>query len=260
VLSLAGCRSEERAPAPSASVSAAGSDFTTRAREQHLQEELSRASSRWQSQPRVGDCAAALKQKADLALCQAAESALAVLGQEPAPTAERALTGLSPAALALARLTERVRYLSLAELAQRRLEEDAGAAPAPSASAPTKSAMAGVLRSGQASAHHEHHEQHAVQLSAGPLSQILDSTLRLERDVIRNLGAYLEYGPLPVRRSAFDSVKHLHEEHPRWPALDHLLHDAAALEPDRDLKRDLRALSGSGLPSDRYPDQSAGTK
>lgn len=247
-------------------MSAAGSDFTTRAREQHLAEELARARARWQSKPSVGDCAATLKEKADLALCLAAEGALAAISQEPAPTPERALTLLSPAALALARLTERVRYLSLAELAQRRLEGDAGAAPArpPASSSPAAiaSALAALprARAGQASAHHEHHETHAVQLSDGPLSQLLDSTLRLERDVIRNLGGYLEYGPLPVRRSALASVKALHDEHPRWPALDHLLHDASALESDRELKRDLRALSGSGLPQDRYPDQSAATK
>jgi len=92
------------------------------------------------------------------------------------------------------------------------------------------------------------------------MSQLLDATIRLERDVIRNLGAYLEYGALPVRHAAFDTVKGLRNEHPRWPALDHLLRDAAVLESDADLKRSLRELSGSGLPPSRYPNQSAETK
>src|SRR6186997_3310972 len=37
-LALTSCRRDERAPAPSASVSAAGSDFTLQTRERHFQE------------------------------------------------------------------------------------------------------------------------------------------------------------------------------------------------------------------------------
>lgn len=258
-LSLASCRHEDRAPAPSASVSAAASDFTAQARERHLEDELSRANARWQTKPNLAVCAAALKEKADLALCQAAESSLAAITESAPSPPQQALTRLAAGALALARLAERVRYLSLAELAQRRVEGDAGAPPATSASSAVAGAKAALSRArkGRAS---DHHDQHAVQLSEGPMSQLLDATIRLERDVIRNLGAYLEYGALPVRHAAFDTVKGLRNEHPRWPALDHLLRDAAVLEADGDLKRSLRELSGSGLPPSRYPNQSAETK
>jgi len=258
VLSLASCRHEERAPAPSASASAAGSDFTARARAQHFQAELTRASTRFRTKPSLGDCAAALKEQADLALCQAAEAALVPLGSEPA-SSEDTLSRLASAALSLARLSERLRYLALAELARQRLEGDAGAAqaPSPSASASVTEALAAHARAHQGSAKQE---QHALELSDGPVARLLDSSIHLEHDVLRNLGAYLEYGPLPVRRAAFDTVKRLRAEHPKWAQLDHLLRDAAVLETDRDLKRDLAELSVSGLPERGRPAQSAATK
>ncbi len=229
-----------------------------------MEEELTRARARWQSESGLAGCATALKEKADLELCQAATGALAAIAAQSAATPELALTRLEPAALALARLSERVRYLSLAELAQRRVKGDASGAPA--ASAPTASAASAAAgapavvprpRNGPGSAHPE---QRALELGEGPVSQLTTVTIHLERDVIRNLGAYLEYGPLPVRRAAFDAVKRLRVQHPQWPLLDHLLGDAAVLESDGDLKRDLRELSASGLQRDGRHGQSAGTK
>ena len=267
LLSLASCRHEERAPAPSASASAAGSDFTERARAQHFQAELSRASTRFRTKQSLADCAAALKEKADLELCQAAEAALAplTLPVEPAST-EDTLTRLASGALTLARLSERLRYLALAELAQQRLEGDAGAAQAPS---PSAAASVSQALAAHAHAHAHAHdgqqgvakqEQRALKLSDSPVSRLLDSSIHLERDVLRNLGAYLEYGPLAVRRAAFATVERLRGEHPKWPLLDHLIRDAAVLEADRDLKRDLAELSASGLPERERPAQSAATK
>ncbi len=259
MLSLSSCRHEERAPAPSASASALGNDFTAHARERHFEQELARARARWQTAPGLADCTKALKEQADLQLCQEAASALSAITGEPAATPELSLTRLSPAALTLVRLSERVRYLSLAELAQRRVEGDAGVAPAASTSsaaagAPTKLSQP---RKGPGSAHAE---RRAVELRDGPVSQLTAVTIRLERDVIRNLGAYLEYGPLPVRRAAFDTVKRLQVTHPKWPSLEHLLQEAALLELDGDLKRDLRQLSAGSLPQGDRPAQSAGTK
>jgi len=84
--------------------------------------------------------------------------------------------------------------------------------------------------------------------------------VHLERDAVRNIGAYLEYAELPVRRSAFDTVKRLRNEHPQWPLLEHLLHEAALLESDPALKRDLQEFSASGLPRSREPGQSPDSK
>jgi hypothetical protein len=89
---------------------------------------------------------------------------------------------------------------------------------------------------------------------------LLAVTVRLERDVLRNLGAYLEYGPLPVRRTAFDTVKQLGAAHPRWPALDRLRREAYVLESDAELKRGLHELSPSSVPQGGGPNQSAETK
>ena len=125
VLALASCRREEHAPAPSASASAVRGDFAEHARERHFDEELARANSRWVAKPSVGDCSAALKEKSDLELCHAAETALAQVTGATAGTPEDRLTRLAPAALALARLSERLRYLSLEELGERRVARNA---------------------------------------------------------------------------------------------------------------------------------------
>jgi len=251
VLALASCRREEHAPAPSASVSAAGSKFSARAREQHFQEELARATTRWKAKPSLGDCSAALKEKPDLELCQAAESALAGVTSAADATPEASLSQLAPAALALARLSERLRYLSLQQLAELHVERDA--APAPSASAAT----AGSVARAHGHQHGSPAEQRAMELREGPIQRQLEVVMRLERDVLRNLGAYLEYAPLPTRQAAFATAKALRVQHPRWPALAHLLNEAAVLETDANLKRDLQQLSESGS---RPADQSAATK
>lgn len=194
-----------------------------------------------------------------MALCQAATSALRAVTAEPAATPELALARLAPGALALVRLTERVRYLSLAELADRRVERDAGVTPATSATG----AAVGATRAQPAPRKDQrgpHAEKRALELSEGPLSQLLPVTIRFERDLIRNIGAYLEYGPLPVRRAAFDTVKQLYATHPRWPALDHLLREAFVLETDAELKRALRESSPSSAPQGGRAGQSAETK
>lgn len=260
MLALASCRRDERAPAPSASVSAAGGDFAARERERHFQEELARANSRWQTKPSLGDCSAALKEKSDSELCQAAENALAQVTGAAAATPEAALTRLAPAALALARLSERLRYLSMQELAERHIAGDAGVAPAPPASGAVTGALTAAAHAHDRE-HAAHAEQRAVQLSEGPVARELELAIRLERDVIRNLGAYLEYGPLPVRRAAFSTSKALQAQHPRWPAHTRLLSEASVLESDAALKAELRELAATGVPQ-RAPAaaQSAETK
>jgi hypothetical protein len=204
-----------------------------------------------------------LKETADLLLCQTAIDALAAIAGKEAVTPERSIERLASGALSLARLSERVRYLSLAELAERQLEGDAGTRAAPSASAGAGEERATVLRR-RKTMHPEagsgHPEPHGLALRDGPISELLAVTLRSQRDAIRELGAYLEYGPLPIRRTAFAAVERLHAEHPKWPLLDHLLQEAALLESDGALKRDLQRLSERNLRRDGRPAQSAETK
>jgi hypothetical protein len=215
-----------------------------------LQEELARAQARWHAKPSLGDCAKALSEKADLELCQAAASALEEIAREATPTPELALTRLAPGALALVRLSQRLRYLSLAELAQRHV--DGGTQPAPSSSAASVASAiaASRLHQGKRAAHGE---QHALELGEGPVSQLMGRSIHLERDVIRNLGAYLEYGPLPLRRAAFETVKQLFSVHPEWPSLAQLVREAVVLESDADLRRRLRELPASGQPQGGAP-------
>ena len=197
---------------------------------------------RWQGKPVLGECAAALDEKADVELCQAASTALDQLGRAQGARDASALPVLAEGALALTRLSQRVRYLSLGELSARRPAGDGGAPHAPAAG----SALVPSLPRGKLAASHD--GQHAFELSDGPVVRLMSTTIHLERDAVRNLGAYLEYAELPVRRTAFETVKRLRNEHPQWPALDRLLREAALLEADPELKRELHEFAASGLP------------
>jgi hypothetical protein len=255
-LALCGCRRSEphQTPHASPSASASASAYSEGARASHFQTELTRARARWTSKPGLGDCSLALHEKEDLELCQAASSALTVLEQDPEAAAESALPALENSALSLARLTKRLRYLSLGELSKKRLAGDAGA-PTPPA-APSAHGPARGLPNRQP----EHGHRGIFELGDGPISQLMATSVRLERDAVRNLGAYLEYAELPVRRSAFSTVKRLHEQHPQWPLLTQLVREAALLEPDPDLKGQLTALSASGQPRGSHSDHSADSK
>jgi hypothetical protein len=258
----------------SASASASA-DFTENARTAHFVTEQKRASDRWQSKPNLDDCTVALHQDGDAALCHAAADALAAIERldSSLPT-ERILPVLADGALSLARLSERARYQSLAELGQKRVTGSASATPAASGSArapakpapakpaPAKPAPAKPAppRPLSSSALVPQQEQHALELTESPAGKFLPVVLRLERDALRNLGAYLEYAPLDARRAALVSVKQLRDTHPQWPLLDHLIREAALLETDPDQKRALRELAVSGLPRGKSPVQPTDSK
>jgi hypothetical protein len=255
-LALSGCRGEHHA-APSAATSAAASasGYARSARESHLESELKRARARWGGKPNLAECSAALHEKDDLELCQAASNALVELEKDPEAPAERALPALETAALSLARLVERARFLSLSELAKKRLSSDAGAPVPPAASTPGHAPWPRLAR-GKPELDHAG----PFAISDGPVSRLMSASVRLEHDAIRNLGAYLEYGELPLRRAAFATVKRLHEQHPRWPQLAQLLREATLLEDDASLKSELSALSASAQPSSSPASHSAGSK
>ncbi len=228
------------------------------ARGSHFTQELERAHQRWQSKPNLGDCKATLKEKADVELCIAAQGALDKLGAV-GDAADQALPTLAAAALALARFSERVRFLSLAELSQKRLLHDGGApgptpqtAPRPSPSAKWPNRALHDLK--------RPFDRESFELGDGPISKMMGTTVHAERDVVRALGAYLEYAELPVRRGALVTVKNLRDEHPQWPLLAHLLREASLLESDPDLKRELQELSASGLPRGAGPGHSPDSK
>jgi hypothetical protein len=255
-LALCGCRRSDPQPTPQGSPSASASAalYAEGARELHLQTELTRAQARWKSKPSLGDCSAALHEKEDLELCEAANSALTVLEQNRELVGESALPALENSALSLARLSKRLRFLSLGELSKKRLAGDAGA-PMPPASPSGHGPIRGLLSRQQ-----EHGHRGIFELGDGPISRLMGTSVRLEHDAVRNLGAYLEYAELPVRRTAFSTVKRLHEQHPEWPLLAQLLREATLLESDPELKAQLAALSASAQPSGPHPAHSADSK
>jgi hypothetical protein len=236
-------------------------DFAEKARAAHYVSELKRAADRWQSKPNLDDCTVVLHQDSDTALCHAAAAALAGIEQlDPSLPTERILPVLADGALSLARLSERARYQSLAEIGEKHVTGSASSAPATSGSkapaklAPPKPAPASPSSSSGLA---PQQEQHALELGDSPVGKFLPVVLRLERDALRNLGAYLEYAPLDVRRAALDTVKRLRDTHPQWALLDNLVREASLLESDPEQKRLLKELVGSGLPRGKIPAQSA---
>ena len=220
------------------------------ARAAHFASEKRRAAERWQAKPDLQNCTDILREKADSELCRnALSSALAVAAADPNAPPERLLPLLADSALAVARLSERARYQSLAEMGQSNLTGGAGARPVPP-SMPSAATSAGAA-SAKSFARMAPRGQPALKLAESPAGKFLPVVLRLERDTLRNLGAYLEYAPLPVRRMAFDTVKRLRDTHPQWPLLDHLIREAALLESDAELKGALHGLLESGLSGDR---------
>jgi hypothetical protein len=213
----------------------------------------------------LGNCAEILKEKSDAELCRAASSALTAQEQlDPSSPPEATLPVLADVSLALVRLFERARYLSLEDIGHARLEGDAGAlaratraehagaAAAPAASVPAQRvprALHSVLR-----------ERSTLKLTESPTTRLVQTVARLEREVLRNFGAYLEYASLSVRQSAYATARTLQSGHPHWPGLNHLLREASVLETDAALKQKLNALASQGLPQGKAPDQPTGSK
>jgi hypothetical protein len=234
-------------------------------RQARFEKELQRAHTRWQEKPDLANCADMLHEKADAELCRSASGALTAVEQlDPAAPPSTVLPVLASASLALVRLLDRARYLNFEDFGRRRLEADGGV-PAPSAgptpaARPMSSAPPNVAPLKMQHALHGLLRDRSV-LKAGdsPLSHLVETIGRLEYDVLRNLSAYLEYAELPVRQAAFDNVKELQTQHPRWPTLTHVLREAAVLETDGALKQNLNQLVSLGLARGR-PDQPTGSK
>jgi len=233
-LSLIACKHK---PPPAAAGSTAPANSAAEgARQERFLSELQRAQQVWREQPTLGQCAPIMKEAADQKLCADAEKAVTAVAAVPVNAKfEDALPVLGDGALALQRLLERARYLSLLELGRERLEGDAGA----------KSPLAPSASTGSAphSPQLHQHDRKNLKLVEGPLGRLAQNASRLERDVLRQFGAYLEYGPLPARQAAFERAKRVQEQHPQWPSLRRLLREATVLESDPDLKARLSAAA-----------------
>jgi hypothetical protein len=224
--------------------------------------ELQRAHTLWQARPDLAHCPDILHEKADVELCHAAATALDAVEQlDPAAAPDSALPVLANGSLALVRLLDRARYLNFEDFGRRQLEADGGAPAASGSVRPVAAAVPSASLPKTPQALHELLRQRQVlKLGNSPLAQLVESTARLEHDVLRNLSAYLEYAPLPARQAAFESVKQLQAQHPRWPTLSHVLREAAVLETDSALKQKLTALMNLGLARGPEPAQPTGSK
>jgi hypothetical protein len=258
-LDLLGCKHDHPAPNPGTRPAPADSVSET-IRQTRLDAELKHARERWAELPDLGNCALLLKENADLELCRAANAALAALEHsDPAASAETKMPVLGGASLALVRLLDRARFLVFDQMGKQRLERDGGAVEASHGGAGPVTGQAPVAH-GPSGTHALLSEHATLKMTDTPMIHLVENTARLERDALRNLGAYLEYAPLSLRRAAFDRMKQLQAEHPRWPTLNHQLREAAVLETDPDLKQNLNDLVSQMLPRGKRPDQPAGSK
>jgi hypothetical protein len=259
------CKRDHQTPAPVASAPSPLDSTSEAARQTRFDSELKRAQARWQEHPDLGNCAEILKEKADAELCRTASSALTALEQaSPTSPPEATLPLLADASLALVRLFERARYLSLEDIGHARLQGEAGAPTRAAASAhvgvPAAPSVSTPAQRLPRALHSVLRERSTLKLTESPTTRLVQSVARLEREVLRHFGAYLEYAPLPIRQSAYASAKTLQTEHPHWPGLNHLLREAAVLETDATLKQNLNELASLGLPQGKSPDQPTGSK
>jgi hypothetical protein len=261
---LGACKHEQTAPTPSASATTPSpvASVDESARQARFESELQRSRALWHDPPNLGNCAELLKEKADTELCTKAQSALtAVAALDAAAPPATVIDTLAAGALALTRLVERVRYLSLEDLSNVRVSGDAGPPATTGSSEPAPNAAAGLEpQTRQRALLRELRARRTLKLADSPHSRLLQDADRLEHEVLRHFAAYLEYAPLAVRRSAFERAKAMRAEHPSWSALGRVLREAALLETDRDLKRELEQLANLTLPRGTRPDQPTGSK
>lgn len=258
---LGACKHEQAAPTPSASAAPRpAASVDEGARKARFESELQRSRAFWHDAPNLGNCAELLKEKADTELCTKAQSALTAVAElDAAAPPATAIDALAVGALALVRLVERVRYLSLEDLSHVKVSGDAGppatadsSEPAPNAAAEPQARQRALLR--------ELRARRTLKLSDSPRARLLNDADRLEHEALRHFAAYLEYAPLPVRRAAFERAKALRAEHRSWSALGRVLREAAVLEADPALKQDLEELANLTLPRGAEHDQPTGSK
>jgi hypothetical protein len=210
-----------------------------------LQKELQRARERFSSKKELG-CQSVLSEPADLALCSAATAAVAQASSIADATATpEATRELAEAALTLERVLERVRFLGFGDVMRRRVEHaHDGAVPSatpPSAARPSAAPPTAAPPSGAASTVAPTRER-ALTLEQSPLMLEAQSLSLLEREALRALGAYLEYGTPAARDVALAECRRLADAHPKFPALAHELQEASVLESDPARKAALEEL------------------
>lgn len=240
----------DSAPAPSASVAA--STHAARPDPNADGRRLARAESSWRERWRsadVPDCAALLSETAERERCVAAVAAkerLRAALEQGTPTPQL-LPLIAETALSAQRATQVLRASGVAELFAAEPDRVHAAAsarvPSPSGSAAARSAAAPVASGKPA-------RSAVPAASAAPLvrrqqSAALDAITayaRVATLALRELGMYLELGPLPLRNTAFLELARLCDQEPHWAGLHALVDEATLVEPDPELKKKLVAL------------------
>jgi hypothetical protein len=211
---------------------------------------------RWSEQEELPACDPLLKDAAELELCKTAGVSLvslktAVAKGEPQNVLVKAAADL---ALATENASEKLRAASMAKMQAERKAMPAGSGvsaqrlPAGALSAAPKSRPAGSAafsklggpKPGDKTKPDGKPEAAAPQ---DPAMLVMQAYSRVNRASLRYLSQFLQFGPLPTRKTAFVELEGLTKKKESWPALGRTLREAAMAENDPELQGKLKALA-----------------
>jgi hypothetical protein len=73
--------------------------------------------------------------------------------------------------------------------------------------------------------------------------QVMQAYSRVNRAALRYLSQFLQFGPLPMRKTTFVELEGLSKRREAWPALGRTLREAAMAENDPELQGSLKTLA-----------------
>jgi hypothetical protein len=199
---------------------------------------------RWSETEDLPACDPLLKDAAELELCKTAGTHLSTLKAAVAKAEPQNVLVHAAAELAFATesASEKLRAASMAKMQAERKASPAGSAgplskkpPVPLSSAARLRAASSAVGSGKAKAE--------AAPPQDPAMLVMQAYSRVNRASLRYLSQFLQFAPLPTRKSAFTEVEALTKRKETWPALGRTLREAAMAENDPELQGKLKALA-----------------
>jgi hypothetical protein len=204
---------------------------------------------RWDETAELPACDPLLKDAAELELCKTAAAALVTMkaaAKKPEPNATL-IHLAAELSFATEAASEKLRNASMEKLQAERAKN----APAPSGSAaagkpPAKKVYSSDETKARALGSAAKLGERVKELEAAPADpgmQVMQAYSRANRAAFRYLSQFLQFGPLPTRRSTLDELEGLSKRKESWPALGRTLREAALVENDPELQGRLKTLS-----------------
>lgn len=243
-LALVGCKPEgvpnDAAPGPSSSTDGA-SEAVQAGR---LERALAPWPDRWKRESPPPECAELLNPP-ERAVCATAEEALAVVQRASARSPADLLKPVTDLALAAHRTTGALRLAGFSELLANREERDRDPHGKPDTISDTDaSPRVPAADTDPRRPDADLEIARARRKHQNPTLSAIVAYSRLASLALRQLAVYLEFGPKSLRRRTLNGLSRLAAEEPRWRELVALVRQAALLEHDPELRKDLEKLQG----------------